>query len=323
MKITAFTVLLFFLFINAGAQPTKPSDPNIEKKTFVYKTVGKTKIHADLYRPRGDSKLKPVIIWIHGGALMNGSRNGLSEDHKKFYLDAGYAIVSIDYRLAPETKLSAIIEDLKDAFAWVHTNGAALLKVDNRKVFVVGHSAGGYLALMSGYVAKNPPQGIVSFYGYGDIIGDWYAKPDSFYLTRDHVLEETTKKLISDTAITSSPLKDRGLVYLYSRQTGKWPLMVGGHDPFKEAEWFRQYCPLKNVGPKYPPVLLIHGTMDSDVPFEQSVLMDRELTAKKIKHKFIQMKGYEHGFERAQGAWATPEVQKVFTDIVVFLKDNQ
>ena len=320
MKITTFTFFLFFLFTSACSQSTTSNSTNIEKKTFVYKTVEKTQIHADLFRTTNDTGLKPVIVWIHGGALMGGSRAGLSEVQKKFYLDAGYSIVSIDYRLAPETKLPAIIEDLKDAFKWVRHNGATLLKIDSTKVFAVGHSAGGYLALMSGYVLKSPPQGIVSFYGYGDIQANWYSKPDSFYLTREHVTEETVSRLIQDTEITSSPSKDRGQVYLYSRQKGKWPLMVGGHDPEKEAEWFYQYCPLKNVGSNYPPVLLIHGDMDSDVPFEQSVLMDQELEAKKIKHKFIEMKGYEHGFD---GTSADPEVKKVFTEIAAFLKDCQ
>ena len=89
--------------------------------------------------------------------------------------------------------------------------------------------------------------------------------------------------------------------------------MVGGHDPVKEAQWFYQYCPLRNVHANYPPTLLIHGDKDTDVPFEQSVLMDQELTAKKIKHQFIKMNNYEHGFDRAH---EDKNVQKVFADVL-------
>ena len=157
--------------------------------------LGALPIEADLYQTTEGTGLKPVIIWIHGGALMGGSRAGLSEEQKKLYLGAGYSIVAIDYRLAPETKLPAIIEDVQDAVKWVRKNAASLLKVDSTKTFIIGHSAGGYLTLMLGSSLKKPVQGIVSFYGYGDIIADWYSKPDPYYLrTRDHVTEERAKK---------------------------------------------------------------------------------------------------------------------------------
>jgi dipeptidyl aminopeptidase/acylaminoacyl peptidase len=70
-------------------------------------------------------------------------------------------------------------------------------------------------------------------------------------------------------------------------------------------------------------VLLIHGDKDLDVPFEQSVLMDQELTSKKIKHKFIRMENYGHGFDNKEGAFDTPDVKKVFADIQAFLKEHQ
>ena len=244
-----------------------------------------------------------------------------SEEQKKLYLGAGYSIVSIDYRLAPETKLPAIIEDVQDAVKWVRRNAASLLKVDSTKTFIIGHSAGAYLTLMLGSSLKKPVQGIVSFYGYGDIISDWYSKPDPYYLrTSEHVSEKAALKLIGSYEVTSSPWKERGDIYMYSRQTGTWPLLVGGHDPVKEAKWFYQYCPLRNVHANYPPTLLIHGDKDTDVPFEQSVLMDQELTARKIKHQFIKMNNYEHGFDRAH---EDMNVQKVFADVLAFLNSCQ
>src|SRR5690349_8033925 len=88
------------------------------KQTYVYKTVGDCKIHADVYR-RMDDEVRPTILWIHGGALIMGSRGQLAPDQVERYLQAGYTIVAIDYRLAPETKLPAIIEDLQDAYRWV------------------------------------------------------------------------------------------------------------------------------------------------------------------------------------------------------------
>jgi acetyl esterase/lipase len=56
---------------------------------------------------------------MHGGALILGSRTGIMRPFKAGLLEQGYVIVSIGYRLAPETKLPAIIEDVQDAWKWM------------------------------------------------------------------------------------------------------------------------------------------------------------------------------------------------------------
>jgi acetyl esterase/lipase len=90
----------------ARAKPTK--------KTFTYKTVKKLAIKADVYR-EGDEKKRPVVVWIHGGALINGHREQVPARLKGDALKAGYVFVSIDYRLAPESKLPDVVADVADA----------------------------------------------------------------------------------------------------------------------------------------------------------------------------------------------------------------
>ncbi|MBI3858041.1 MAG: alpha/beta hydrolase fold domain-containing protein [Planctomycetes bacterium] len=87
---------------------THTGDAGGPPRTYTYKTVGDLPIKADVYRLPGD-EVRPVIVWIHGGALIVGQRGGPSLEQRKRYLNAGYVIVSIDYRLAPETKLKGII----------------------------------------------------------------------------------------------------------------------------------------------------------------------------------------------------------------------
>ena len=161
-----------------------------EPVTHVYKTVGDCQIKADVYRLPAGSMPVPVLVYIHGGCLMYGSRKSVDTRQLELYLQAGYAVISIDYRLAPETKLPAIIEDLRDAFRWIAEVGPGLFNADPQRLAVVGHSAGGYLAQMAGCAAQPRPRAIVSFYGYGDIIGDWYSKPDPYYCQQPAVYLE-------------------------------------------------------------------------------------------------------------------------------------
>src|SRR5262249_339012 len=80
---------------------------------------------------------------------------------------------------------------------------------------------------------------------------------------------------------------------------GIWPLAVSGWDPHTQADKFAPFMALKNVTPDYPPTLLIHGDKDTDVPHEQSQLMDVELTKHKVEHRLITIAGPQHGLPDA------------------------
>ena len=245
----------------AGAKEKK-----VRVKTFTYKKVGKLEIKADVYR-LDDNIKRPVIVWIHGGALISGHRARV----KTMMLDAGYAIVSIDYRLAPEAQLPAIIEDLEDAFSWVREQGPKLFQVDTSKIAVMGGSAGGYLTLMSGFRVKSRPTVLVTFWGYGDLVGDWYIKPSKHARhQRVKLSKEEAYRQVSGRPVSDS--RDRkgngGAFYQYCRQQGLWAKAVSGWDPHTETNKFNPNMPVKNVTSDYPPTSLIHGTKDTDVPYE-------------------------------------------------------
>src|SRR5262245_278470 len=89
----------------------------VVKKTHTYKSVKKLDIKADVYR-EDDEQKRPVVVWIHGGALINGHREAVPQRLKDDSLKAGYVFVSIDYRLAPESQLPDIIADIEDALKW-------------------------------------------------------------------------------------------------------------------------------------------------------------------------------------------------------------
>ena len=292
------------------------------KDTYTYKIVDNHEIQADVYQYPA-KEVRPVIIWIHPGALIFGDRSiWLSSEQLVGYLKAGYTVVSIDHRLAPETKLAAIIEDLEDAHTWVRTKGPDLFKIDPDRIAVVGHSAGGYLTLMAGFRLKPRPSALVSFYGYGDITALWYTRPDSFYNQMPPIPRDQAIEFIGDSTVSNPPAEPswpngRAKFYIYCRQQGLWSTEVSGHDPEKDVGWFSEYEPLSNVSPAYPPTLLLHGEKDTDVPFEQSILMAKAFEQHGVEYEFITNPDWGHMFDFF--GMEDSAVQKSFGQVLTFL----
>jgi acetyl esterase/lipase len=283
-------------------------------KTYTYKSVGGCDIKLDVYGS-DFSITKPVIVWIHGGALIMESRKAIA---KWLSPQNEHVVISIDYRLAPETKLPEIIADVQDAFRWIRQQGPQLLNIAVDKLIVAGGSAGGYLTLMTGFCVKPRPRALISLSGYGNIVGPWYTQPSTFYLqTLPRISKEEALATVGTTCVSEPPPNDqRGVFYHYCRQNGIWPIQVTGHDPATEPRWFDPYCPVRNVTADYPPAFLIHGTSDTDVPYEESANMDKELTRAKVDHRFITVPGGDHGIKNA----APEERQRIFLDALDFVK---
>ena len=311
-------IVFVILCTDSYSQQNTETKTGYEKKTFVYKIIGQDSIRSDFYMISHDTIVRPLIVWIHGGAFIWGSRNSLPKEQLELYLHAGYSVVSIDYRLAPETKLHEITEDVKDAIIWAQNNSTQL-HIDPKRIFVIGHYAGGYLALMSGDILTTPPCAIVSFYGYSDIQSEWCNQPDSFYIHLGVVPREKAYQSIHSSVITQASSEERFDFYVYCRQQGIWTNIVSGHDPAKEPEYFDRYCPIKNIHSNFPPVLLIHGDKDTDVPFQQSVFMDKALGIKNIDHQFIKMAGFGHAFDKLDRGFGNAQIRNAFYEVVKFL----
>lgn len=97
----------------------------------------------DIYYPT-DKKNFPTVIWFHGGGLEGGEK-GIPEELK----NKGIAVVTVNYRLSPRAQNPAYIEDAAESVAWVFKNIESF-GGNPEDIYVSGHSAGGYLALMVG-----------------------------------------------------------------------------------------------------------------------------------------------------------------------------
>lgn len=229
--------------------------------------------------------------------MIFGSRAMLPADERDEFLKAGYALAAIDCRLAPETKLPEILKDVDDAYRWVHEKGPGLFGADPQHIAMTGQSAGAYLPLIAGVRGRARPQAIVSFHEYGNISGDWYSRPNVFYLRQPRVTKEAAVKVLSKRVISESPIQPREEFYVYCRQYGLWPSEVAGINSHTKARRLRALNPEDLVTRSYPSTLLLQGDQDTDVPFEMSLRMEEALTRQGVEHRLYRMVGFDHLFD--------------------------
>jgi dipeptidyl aminopeptidase/acylaminoacyl peptidase len=139
--------------------------------------------------------------------------------------------------------------------------------------------------------------------------------PSTFYRQKERIPRELAMKLISDKILSEGPVQDRYLIYLHARQEGVWVQEITGINSSNDD--LRKLCPIYHVIEVYPPTLFLHGTNDTDVPYEQSVFMRAALIKKGVYGKLITIPNGEHVFEKD---FHDPVVQVALNQVIEFLK---
>jgi triacylglycerol lipase len=107
-----------------------------------------------IYRPRGATGPLPCIYHIHGGGYVAGAAKELEPMHRPLVAALGCVLVSVDYRLAPETPFPGPIEDCYAGLAWTFANAGAR-GIDATRIGVMGESAGGGLGAALALLARD------------------------------------------------------------------------------------------------------------------------------------------------------------------------
>ena len=104
----------------------------------------------DLYLPEGKANF-PLLFFVHGGGLTRGDKayEGAFLNFADFFVREGIGVASPNYRLSPAVQHPAHTQDVAKAFAWVHKH-AAEYQIDRSRIFMAGHSAGGYIVSLLG-----------------------------------------------------------------------------------------------------------------------------------------------------------------------------
>ncbi|MHC4131356.1 MAG: alpha/beta hydrolase [Planctomycetota bacterium] len=145
-------VLICFLFLTFNIYLTASVSEIVMVGDILYRDAvdsdyAKEKCRLDVYYPKGVEEY-PTIVWFHGGGLREGVRQS-GELVAKRFTSEGMAVVLVSYRLSPKVKCPVYIDDSAAAVAWTFKN-IAQYGGDPDKIFLSGHSAGGYLTSIVG-----------------------------------------------------------------------------------------------------------------------------------------------------------------------------
>lgn len=125
--------------------------------TLTYKSLPHGPLQADIYLPTPQASLppSPILLFLHGGAWISGSRKDIPASTFHAFLTRNFTIVSIDYQFLPESSFTDQQGDIKDVERWLRDSLPQVLEqgfhrvVDGEKIVVLGVSAGAHLALLT------------------------------------------------------------------------------------------------------------------------------------------------------------------------------
>jgi len=259
---------------------TEQSEPGTGKVRVLhdleYIPGGHKRNKLDLYLPeqaRASNPL-PLIIWVHGGAWLEGSKDDCPATR---FVHKGYAVASINYRLSQHAIFPAQIQDCKAAIRWLRANSGKY-GLDGKRIGAWGASAGGHLVALLGTAGdikefdkgenlnfSSRVQAVCDFFGPTD-----FTKMSRFPGAMDHDAADSPESRL-----------------------------IGG--PVQQnKEKVKRANPISYVSKDDPPFLIVHGDKDQLVPHNQSQLLYDALKNAGVQVRFHTVKGAGHGFDSLQ-----------------------
>lgn len=251
--------------------------------SITYKRANNVDLTLTVVTAGPESELRPTVIYIHGGGWVHLSK----EDRFFFvlpYLARGMNAVHLEYRTASQSLAPAAVEDCRCALRWICRH-AQEYGIDTEKLVLIGESAGGHLALMTGLLDP----------------GAGFDRACAWSLGQDAV---KVAAIVNYFGITDV------LDVLEGPNQRLWALEWFGSLP-NRIDLARQLSPLNYVRPGVPPIVTVHGARDAAVPYNHAVRLHEALDRVGVPNKLITIPEGAHGqrrFSRAENVRSQAEV---------------
>ena len=245
---SAMSVLaLSFALLSQGAFAQNVPEHNVpEHKDIVYGTVDGKDLGLDIYLP-SNADSPPLIVFVHGGAWRRGDKERVGPMLQ--FVDAGFAVASLDFRQSTEARFPAMVHDIKGAIRFLRAHRGDY-GYDSTRIAVSGSSSGAHLAALVGVTnghselegnvggnlgISSDVRAIISYYGASDLTT---------------ILEQSTPFGLG----VRKPALE----------------LLLGAIPEEVPELAELASPIQHVDPSDPPLLLLHGDRDPQMPINQS-----------------------------------------------------
>ena len=281
LSLALVSVPTYAQLTSAEAQAATMSSNYHVTPNIVYLTANNYQEKLDVYQPAGEHP-HPTLIYIHGGGWVGGTKDEAIFETMPF-LQKGWAVVNVEYRLAHVSLAPAAVEDCRCALRWV-TDHATQYQFDIDRIVVTGHSAGGHLSLTTGML---PGSAGLDRECPGDKELKVAAVVDWFGITDVNDLLDGPNK------------KDYAIEWL-------------GSPPDRE-QIAKRVSPLTYVRLGLPPILMIQGDADDIVPYSHSLRLHAALDKAGVPNELVTRPGGQHG------GFSTAEMERAYSHIWMFL----
>lgn len=243
----------------------------------------------DIYLPTEGDGPFPTVIFVHGGAFILGDKRDVQLLQALPGINRGYAIVSVEHRLAGEAKYPAALFDLKAAIRFLRAN-AAVYKLDGDRFALYGDSAGGHYVIMA---AATQWTAAFEDLSTGNTA---YSSAVQAVATRFGLYDFTLQSAL---AHQDPPVGDPNFDEIELQLCGAFDKDINGLMYFTN--------PLNFITKEFPPVYIQHGSDDKTVPVAHSYQLEEKVRticgSERVSMRIFE--GYDHGGIDLQ--WNAPE----------------
>ena len=252
--------------------PVDPAKLGQVERDVTYGTTDGVDLKMDIYYPEFATGAVPAVIYVHGGAWIQGDKTeGAGATEIPELRSRGYLVAAVNYRLAPQYKFPAQVEDVKCAVRFLRAN-AAVYGIDPEHIGAWGGSAGGHLVALLG--TTDASAGFEGSCGYADESSRVQAVVDMFGPT--------------DLKALSQAVGSRFLLALFGTVN-------------RNSNIVKRASPITWISDDDPPFLILHGENDDLVPISQSEILYNRLIAEGVPATLVIVENAGHGFTPTGG----------------------
>lgn len=296
-RLSKWTIAVSLAYLSAGVPAQAQSADSLKRAIHIansyrtaanltYLKVGNVELKLDVYQSRAATTLNPTLVWIHGGNWVGGSKEASFVSLLPF-LDMGWNVVNVEYRLLNVAPAPASAEDCFCALRWIYQH-AKDYNVDTNRLVLSGNSAGGHLSLLMGMAPATAGFG-TQCPGREDLkvaaVINWYGFPS---LT--DLLDGANARPAVNSWIGNGP---------------------------NRMELAKRLSPMTYVQAGGPPVLTIHGDADPTSPYEYAGRLHEALTKAGVANELVTIAAGKHG------GFTEEETVKIYAAIGSFLTRNK